>query len=192
MFKEWAERLGPKPLRATVMTNQHSQTRKVLLKLITIYILLLSSFYSDSQEINVGLNVGIVPIQNNNLYTIGGNLEYRPKNAIFSINTDPFVLFNKSNATFTEPIYLKFIIGKKLRICPAAGGFVRTIGNFGWMLGIHFEYVIKDKFILYSKNEIYRDFWKDKIYDHFGGTSTYINHSNSMLFSLGLKVMLKK
>ena len=123
---------------------------------------------------------------------MGGNLEYRPKNAFFSMNTDPFVLFNKNNATFTEPIYLKFIIGKKLRICPAGGLFIRTNGNYGGLFGIHLEYILNNKFMLYSKNECYHDFWKDKIYDHFGGSSTFINHSNSMLFSLGLKVRLKE
>lgn len=51
---------------------------------------------------------------------------------------------------------------------------------------------MKDKFILFSKNEFYKDYWKDQFYSHYGVSSTYINHSNSMLFSLGLKVMLKK
>ena len=171
--------------------NQLSKSRNVILKLISLCVLLWSSFYSNSQEIIVGLNGGINPFQNNNLYSFGGNLEFKPKNASFSINTDPFILFDKRNVTFTEPIYLKFILGKKLRICPAAGGFVRSHGSYGVVLGMHLEYVLKDKFILYSKNEFYRDFWKDLVYSHFGGSSKYINRSNSVLFSIGLKIILK-
>lgn len=162
------------------------------MKFIFIWILLSSSIISHSQEINVGLNVGLVPLSNEIWYSVGGNFEYRPKNAFFSINTDPFVLFYNSKAIISEPIYFKFILGKKLRFCPSAGGFVRTTGSYGWLLGLHLEYVMKDKFILFSKNELYQDYWKDYWPDHFGGGTTYINHSKSFLFSLGVKMMLKK
>lgn len=152
----------------------------------------ISTIISFGQEINTGLNVGLLPYSNRNYYTIGGNFEYRPKHAYFSINTDPFVIFENNRVTFSEPIFLKFIFGKKLKFCPAAGGFVRTTPSHGWLLGLHLEYVMKDKFILFSKNEFYQVYWKDKVFDHFGGTSTSTNHSNHMLFCVGLKIKLKQ
>lgn len=162
-------------------------TKRIIL--ILFYVLTINCY---GQEINVGVNGGLIPLDKNLYTTIGGAFEYRPKNAIFSINTDPFLLFYQRNVLLTEPIYMKFIIGNKFRFCPVAGGFVRTTRSYGWLVGFHLEYLIKDKFILFSKNEFYKDYWKDQFYNHYGGSSTYINHSNSMLFSLGLKMMLKK
>ena len=157
--------------------------------LILFYIVTINC---NSQEINIGINGGLIPLDKTVYPTLGGTFEYRPKNAIFSINTDPFFLFYQRNVILTEPIYLKFIIGSKFRVCPAAGGFVRSTRSYGWLLGLNFEYLMKDKFILFSKNEFYQDYWKDQYYDHVGGPGTYINHSNSLLFSVGLKMMLKK
>jgi len=151
----------------------------------------MSTFYSNAQEFNAGLNLGFSPIQGNNYYSFGGNFEFRPKHAYFSINTDPFVLFDKTYATFTEPIYLKLIIGEKLRVCPSAGGFVRTSGNYGWLLGLHVEYPINQQFILFSKNELYADHWKDTYYGHFGENYDFINQGRSLMFSVGLKMKLK-
>lgn len=152
----------------------------------------MSTFYSNAQEFHAGLNLGYLPCQGSNYYSFGGNFEFRPKHAYFSINTDPFVLFDKTYATFTEPIYLKLIIGEKLRICPSAGGFVRTSGHYGWLLGLQIQYPINQKFILFSKNELYADHWKDTWPYHFGGSSVYINQGKSLMFSVGLKMMLKK
>lgn len=150
------------------------------------------SYYAHSQEFFTGLKMGILPNQGSNLYVFGGNMEYRPKHAYFSINTDPFVLFNPSYATFTEPIYLKFIIGKKFRVCPSAGGFVRTSRNYGWLLGLHFEYPINQKLFLFSKNELYTDYWKDTYPGHFGNTYTFTNQGKTLLLSVGVKMMWKK
>ncbi|MFM1947053.1 MAG: hypothetical protein RL207_1336 [Bacteroidota bacterium] len=174
------------------MKNQRTIFRKAQSIVLFLSLLLSISFHAHSQEFNAGLNLGYLPCQGSNYYSVGGNVEFKPKHAYFSINTDPFVLFDKTYATFTEPIYLKFIIGKKLRVCPSAGGFVRTSGNNGWLLGLHVEYLIKQKFILFSKNELYADHWKDTWPDHFGGSSVYINQGRSLLFSVGVKMMLKK
>jgi len=174
------------------MTFKQFTFLRVFRNSIILYTIFMSTFYSSAQEFNAGLNLGYLPCQGSNYYSIGGNFEFRPKHAYFSINTDPFVLFDKSYATITEPIYLKFIIGKKLRVCPSAGGFVRTSGNYGWLVGLHVEYSIHQKFILFSKNELYADHWKDTWPDHFGGSSVYINQGRSLMFSVGVKMMLKK
>lgn len=174
------------------MKKQRTIFKKTQSITLSLSLLLSMSFYVHSQEFNAGLNLGYLPCQGSNYYSVGGNFEFRPKHAYFSFNTDPFVLFDKTYATFTEPIYLKLIIGNKLRICPSAGGFVRTSGNYGWLLGLHVEYLINQKFILFSKNELYADHWKDTWPDHFGGSSVYINQGRSLLFSVGVKMMLKK
>jgi len=164
------------------------------MKYIFSWFFLTFSIVLHSQEINAGLNVGLVPLDNNSTlsFSLGSNVEYRPTHAFFSFNTDPFVLFYNSKAIITVPIYLKFIVGKKLRFCPSAGGFVRSSGSYGWNLGLHLEYVLKNKFILFSKNECYNDYFEDYWPDHFGGGTTYINHSISFQYSLGVKMMLKK
>jgi hypothetical protein len=108
------------------MKKHHTCLKKAQKTIIFMCLFLSMSIYAHSQEFNAGLNLGYLPCQGSNYYSFGGNFEFRPKHAYFSINTDPFVLFDKTYATFTEPIYLKLIIGEKLRICPSAGGFVRT------------------------------------------------------------------
>lgn len=174
------------------MKKQHSFLKKIHNTFVSFCFLLSSMFVAQSQEFNAGLNLGYLPCQGSNYYSFGGNFEFRPKHAYFSINTDPFVLFDKTYATFTEPIYLKFIIGEKLRICPSAGGFVRTSGHYGWLLGLQIQYPINQKFILFSKNELYADHWKDTYYGHFGENYDFINQGRSLMFSVGLKMMLKK
>jgi hypothetical protein len=174
------------------MTFKQFTFLRVFRNSIILCTIFMSTFYSSAQEFNAGLNLGYLPCQGSNYYSVGGNFEFRPKHAYFSINTDPFVLFDKTYATITEPIYLKLIIGNKLRICPSAGGFVRTSGNYGWLVGLHVEYSIQQKFILFSKNELYADHWKDTWPDHFGGSSVYINQGRSLMFSAGVKMMLKK
>lgn len=159
-------------------------------KILFLGFLIISIFDVRSQTLNIGLNTGITSIQPLYLGTIGGNVEFRPKHAYFSINTDPFVLFNQTYATFTEPLYLKCIIGNKFRVCPSAGGFVRTSGNYGWLLGLHFEYPINQKLFLFSKNELYTDYWKDTYPGHFG--NTYTNQGKTLLFSIGVKIMWQK
>lgn len=159
---------------------------------IILILFYIATINCNSQEINVGIHGGLIPLEKNLYSTLGGSFEYRPKNAIFSINTDPFLIIYQRNVLLTEPIYLKFIIGNKFRFCPAAGGFVRSTRSYGWLIGLNFEYLMKDKFMLFSKNEFYKDYWKDQYYDHFGGSDTYINNSNSFLFSIGIKMMLRK
>lgn len=174
------------------MKKHHTCLKKAQKTIIFMCILISMSFYVHSQEFNAGLNLGYLPCQGSNYYSFGGNFEFRPKHAYFSINTDPFVLFDKTYATITEPIYLKLIIGNKLRVCPSAGGFVRTSGNYGWLLGLHVEYLVKQQFILFSKNELYTDHWKDTYYGHFGEKYDFINQGKSLMFSIGMKMMLKK
>ena len=147
-----------------------------------IFILFLNSVFS--QELNTGVNIGIAPIANEVYFSAGISLEYRPENAFFSLNTDPFLMFNSDHSLVTLPLYLKTIFGDKFRFSPSGGGFFRTTQSYGWLVGLQFEYTLKDKFILFSKNEFYRDY--RKVYYPY----PYINKFNSLLFSVGMKVKL--
>jgi hypothetical protein len=174
------------------MKTHNPYFKIVLLKMIIFCIWLYPSIVLNAQKINAGISTGLGLFESTGFYSLGGNFEFKPKNAMISINTDPFVIFRKSEVSLTEPIYLKFNMGRKFRVSPAFGGFFRTTGSYGWLLGFHLEYDIKDKFIVFLKNEYYKDFWEDEHPSHYGGSSTYINSGHSMLFSLGLKMMLLK
>ncbi len=140
----------------------------------------------SAKELNTGLNSGAGLIAGETLLTFGANLEYKPKYALFSINTDPFIFIIDKKAVFTAPLCLKFNFGNKFKICPSVGGFIRTIKSYGWLTGLQFEYNVYEKITLFSKNELYVDYWKDYFPNHFGGVSTYTEHGYSILLSLGL------
>lgn len=166
--------------------------RRVLITTLLAWKFLTISFSSFSQELNLGLSTGLISVEKN-IYLIGGSFEYRPNNAFFSLNTDPFISLDNKRLIFTESLYLKFILGNRFRICPTAGGFIRTSGNYGWLLGINLEYQINNKFILALKNEFYKDYYRDYQPSHFGGGYKYTYDSNSLLFSLGIKrIVVKK
>lgn len=167
----------------------------MLLKFCSILIILFLRFTVSAQsatELNAGLNSGAGIISGETVLTFGANLEYKPKNALFSFSTDPFVFILDKKVVFTAPLYLKFIFGDKFKICPSVGGFIRTIKSYGWLTGLHCEYIVDEKFTLFSKNELYIDYWKDYYPSHFGGISTYTEHGFSILLSLGLKINMKK
>jgi hypothetical protein len=147
-----------------------------------IFILFLNAGFS--QELNTGLNTGIAPIANEVYFSTGLNLEYRPKSALISLNTDPFLMFNSNQSLVTLPLYLKAIVGDKLRLSPSGGGFLRTTQSYGWVVGLQIEYTLKDKVILFSKNEFYRDY--RKVYY----PNPYINKFNSVLLSVGMRLKL--
>lgn len=162
-----------------------------MMKVITLCFFIVIAKISDSQELNAGLNAGINP-NSKILYSIGENFEFRPKNSIASLNFDAFVLFsNKNEITLTLPLYLKFIIGKKFRVCPSYGGFFGLKGNYGWLLGLHLESQINSTGVVFIKNEYYSNYKKTIYFNHFGGSSYYIERFNSFLISIGYKWLLK-
>ena len=116
--------------------------------------LLLLSIYTYSQELNVGGIIGVEPkIVDSRIVSFGGAIEYRPVKSIVSLNTDPVLLLCCKNAIFSFPLYLKFIIGNKIRFYPNFGGFIRTNSNYGWSAGLSLEYIVKEKLLLFVKGD---------------------------------------
>jgi len=91
----------------------------------------------------------------------------------------------------TIPLYLKIIIGNKFRVCPTFGGFVRTNDNLGYMAGINFEMVVKERLIIFAKADYMWDYW-DKWNNRFGGSTNYETSSSTIWISLGIKRKILK
>lgn len=145
-----------------------------------------------SQEINVGISNGLFTDKTDFDYSVGGTFEYRTSDPHLSLNLDPFLAFHSEYISFTVPFYMKVIFGEKFRFCPTLGGLVSTQRRYGYTLGLHLEFMIKERFIVFSKNEFYKFVWKVEWPDHFGGSHTTTTDSNALLFSLGIKMKLKK
>jgi len=162
----------------------------ILLMLVT----LISSYsYSFSQELIIGGTIGTGPKSNDfRIVTFGGTVEYRPVKSIISLNTDPILLFDSKDLMLTVPLYLKLIIGNKIRFCPTFGGFIRTNSNYGWTTGLGIEYKIKEKILLFVKGDYNIDYWKAEAPTHFGSSYEYIDSGSSIWISFGIKKNILK
>jgi hypothetical protein len=156
-----------------------------------LFCLLLVSTSSFSQELNAGLEGGYCGgNQGVNYSTVGGTIEFHPKQAVFSVNTDPFLVFDSASETtlFNESAYIKLIIGEnKLRFSPAFGGFVRSNKNAGWLIGLHVDYMIKNTVMIFAKGEMFADYYKTTTYSHFGTSETSKTMALSVPVSIGIK-----
>jgi hypothetical protein len=163
------------------------------MKTILVFIVTLISAYSYSQELNVGGSIGTGPKSlNATILTFGGTAEFRLAGSPVSINTDPNLAFISDKTELTIPVYLKFIIGNKLRFCPTVGGFVRIHGNYGSKNGINIEFKIKKSMLLFVTGDYYTDYYKAEYLDHFGPSTEYTDHSSSFWFALGIKKNILK
>ena len=162
--------------------------------ILLIIVTLISSYsYSFSQELNIGGTIGAGPKNNDfRIVTLGATVEYMPVKSIVSLNTDPVFLFDSKDLMLTVPLYLKLIIGKKIRFCPAFGGFIRTNSNYGWTAGLSIEYKIKEKLLLFVKGDYNMDYWKAEAPTHFGSSYEYIDSGSSIWISLGIKKNILK
>ncbi len=157
--------------------------------------LILISTISFSQELNCGVQCGNTFRQNKigsyHYFTLGTTFEFRMKETQFSFSTDPFLLIDYNSKLFTESFYMKLIIGKQnLRISPAFGLFFRSNKNLGPLIGLHVDYMFKNRIMLFVKSELFLDYYKDVIYSHFGPSTTgWFTQPNSV-FSLGIKYNL--
>jgi hypothetical protein len=162
-----------------------------ILLLLLIFILSPDLF---SQELNIGLNAGTA-LQGdiNKVIMLGGILEYRPliesenNRSVVAFETNPFLLVSDKDLMLTLPVYLKFIIGNKIRFCPLIGGFARTNSNYGMLGGLNFECSVKENLMLFLSGEYYLDYYHEKYYSHFGTSSEYLASSLSLWISLGIK-----
>jgi len=160
------------------------------MKIILVLIATLIFSYTYSQELNIGGTIGFGTEPKTldlGTKTVGGSFEFRPLESILSLNVDPFLTFIPNKIILTTPVYFKFILGNKLRICPAIGGFIRTNANYGWKTGVNIEFDIYKSIFLFVTNDYYIDYYKNDTPDHFGSSSSYTDRTSSYWFSLGMK-----
>lgn len=142
-----------------------------------------SSIYSQ-QQLNIGAQLGNVFIKGDSKNIgLGGEIAYKPRLALISFNFDPILLIPNKNLVLTLPVYLRFIIGNKIRFCPEVGGFWRTNGNFGWTTGLHLEMVVKERLYVFVRGDYFRDYWKAIGPDN----NQYLDYGSSVLISIGIE-----
>lgn len=167
--------------------------KESIMRAILITSFILFSLFSFSQELNFGGIIGTGPkINKLNILTFGGTIEYRPNKALISLNSDPILLVYNKEIMLTVPLYLKLIIGNKIRFCPTIGGFVRTNANFGLITGLNIDYKINKKLLIFVKGDFTIDYWKDEAPSHFGSSYEYTNSDSSIWISLGIKKNILK
>ncbi len=156
-------------------------------------LLLFISFFAAAQELNVGGFAGTGPwTWGVSGGVLGGAVEFRPGQAIFSINTEPNIIFNSEDLFFTAPLYMKFILGNRFRFCPTMGGFWRSNGNFGWSAGLNLEFGLKDRLVLFFRGDLNKDYYQTKYPDHFGGSYPVTESGYTVWTNVGLKVNILK
>lgn len=161
----------------------------------TVLLLLAAFIFSNtySQELNIGGFAGIGPkTLNTRIIVFGGSVEFWPIKARVSLNADPFLVILPDETLLTTPVYLKLILGDKVRFCPAFGGFIRTNANYGWKAGLSLECKIRKSLTLFGMADYYKDFYKTEAPNHFGSGSYYTDSGSSFWISIGIKKNILK
>ena len=118
----------------------------------------------------------------------GGAVEFRPSHAVFSLNAEPYVLFNSQDLLFTAPLYFKFILGNRFRFCPTIGGSWRSNRNLGRSAGLNLEFGLKDGLFLFFMGDVNKDYYKTKYPDHFGGSYPITESGYAVWTNVGVKI----
>lgn len=161
-----------------------------------------SAFTSFAQEINVGASFGGgVSPDNLGIFSTGVLVEYKPLKSILSFNVEPTVLYYSKNNIYpvypdytvcSVPVYLKVIMGKKLRFAPFAGGFITTTSSYGITAGLNVEYRIKERFALYLKNDFNQVFYQTAVISDAGNPEMVQRTSSLIWVSIGAKFNMYK
>ncbi len=169
------------------------------MKIVFVSIFLIVSSLAFSQELSVGgfVATNLKIETSSEILGFGANIEYRPNKSVVSINSDILFIFVTKRPITTFPLYIKIIIGNKLRVCPEFGGFIRTNENYGYLAGISVDYRINKKLLLYLKTDYMRDYWKDKYirwdkYNYVGGKRINSKTGYSIWFNFGFKINILK
>ncbi len=155
------------------------------MKIILIIAFCLISTLSFAQEINLGGGLG--SDKEFNFIGLHSYIELRPDKSLFSLNIDPSFHTAKSSSFFTIPVYLKMIIGNKLRVCPSIGAFVRTNSNSGWLTNLNLEFLTSEKTIILAQFSLTTDY--TKIDRRSSGSALYTEKESSkwIWFNVGIK-----
>lgn len=159
-----------------------------------LFILFMFSGYLSAQELNLGGNIGVSRFDLRNYAMAGAQLEYVPKidRVSFSINTELSAIIVENNVLISTPLYLKVMFGRKIRVSPFLGMFLRSNKNYGPTLGGILEIKIKPRLLISLKVDRNIDVYKKYTPNHFGGNSSQTYTAPSMWFSLGLRWNLLK
>jgi hypothetical protein len=153
--------------------------------LLVLFISLISTI-GFSQELNVGVELG--QVVNYKTPTVGASIEYRPYKSMVSINANPYLLMGSNhNPILTLPLYLKFNFGKRIKVCPDLGAYIRSIGNHGLITGLTLEYNILDNFWVYTNGSYMTENYKQIRPGKFGGSNEYWSSESLYMFSIGVK-----
>jgi hypothetical protein len=152
---------------------------------VLFIIILLFPIYLYSQELNIGGNIGTN--LEHQAVILGGNVEFRPVKSFFSLNFDPSVLLYTKRFCAIFPLYFKLIIGEKIRFCPEFGAFIRTYSSYGWFYGIHIEFKIKERTLLFLNSDCIKEYYEAEAPSHYGPSSIYTETRTSLWFSAGIK-----
>ncbi len=161
----------------------------------TVLILLAAFVFSNSysQELNIGAFAGAgTKTINSRVVAFGGTVEFRPIEARVSFNADPFLVILPDETLLTTPVYLKIIIGDKIRFCPSFGGFIRTNANYGWKAGLSLDFKIRKSLALFGMADYYKDFYKTEAPNHFGSGTFYTDSGSSFWIIIGVKKNILK
>ena len=166
---------------------------KPVLTLLMSTLFLLVSLSLFSQELNVG-GVAGTTIESGQLvgFSAGGAVEFRPVHGLVSFSAEPRLLFYQREAIFTFPLYLRFIFGKKFRIGPVFGGFIRSSGNYGWSAGGEAGFRLKDKGILFVRTDFVMDYWRETYPWYHSSGEWYTDNGSSVLITLGFRKNILK
>lgn len=146
-----------------------------------------------SQEYNIGGELGVLSdfSFSNPAFNLNTFFEFRPKNAFFSLNTNPGVIVVKEDLIIGSfPLYLKLIIGDKFKFCPKFGAFYWTNRRWGLTGGFNIEVLFKEKLSPFLSADFMRGYYKEQIPSHFGGSSSSIESFGMFRLSIGLKYQI--
>jgi hypothetical protein len=146
-----------------------------------------------SQQFNIGASISsIATTCNLSDVSYGATIEYQPKNALFSVNSDPFVFRNSEHKSIvTLPLSIRFIMGNSIRIRPNLGLLVRSDINYGAFVGLSIEGNLNEQLILFVKGDYVKNSYRETIPNKFGGTDDeYLAWRKGYMYSLGIKKII--
>ena len=146
------------------------------------------------QKMNFGSEVGVFSdvYFENSAVNMNILYEYRPKGAVFSINTNPGIIISNNKIIGSFPIILNFIIGNKYSICPNIGIFYWTSRTKGWSAGLNFEAKLKDKFTPFISANYIMTYFEQFRPTHFGSGGYHRFSSPGVKLSIGFKYKINK
>ena len=143
-------------------------------------------FIGKSQEMDIGLGMGVVIFQDK-AFNINAICEFRPNHSLFSFQTHPgIIVVDNEYIIGAFPLSMNLIIGNKFRVCPNVGGFYWTIRRGGWSAGLNLQYSINEKISMFMNSQFGKLYYQDYIHSGEVATAGFLN-----LF-IGVKYRIKK